>query len=225
MERTIAISDIHGCNKTFRKLLFEILEVSKKDRIILLGDYIDRGPGSKEVLDLISGLSGDGFDITALKGNHEQMMLDAIDDPVFESLWILNGGDTTLRSLGVMSASDIPLHYQEFLTSMPYFASEGQYLFVHASFNDSREDPLIFDESMIWECREVHEGSFFKGKTVIHGHRPKTKEQTLAMINEKRGTIAIDNGCVYSHNPSLGFLSALEVNTMKLYSVKNIDKI
>jgi len=80
MGRIFAISDIHGCYKPFYELVVNTLKLRKSDRLILLGDYIDRGDQSKEVIDFIIDLSKEGFDITPLAGNHEVMLCDAYND-------------------------------------------------------------------------------------------------------------------------------------------------
>jgi serine/threonine protein phosphatase 1 len=75
---------------------------------------------------------------------------------------------------------------------------------------------------MMWECRLQYDNPVFKGKTIIHGHRPKTLEYVKKQINEKSKVIPIDTGCVYENETGYGNLSALEVNSMTLISVKNI---
>ena len=75
--RRIVIGDIHGCVKTLHKLLFHILNIQKEDDIYFLGDYIDRGPSIKDVIDLILMLKEQDFKIYTLMGNHEKMLLDA----------------------------------------------------------------------------------------------------------------------------------------------------
>jgi serine/threonine protein phosphatase 1 len=86
MPRVFIIGDIHGCNKTFRKLVLEKISIRKTDKIYCLGDYIDRGPDSKGVIDFIIQLRKDGFNIHTLRGNHEQLLLESeIDEPAKEN--------------------------------------------------------------------------------------------------------------------------------------------
>ncbi len=92
MERIFAIGDIHGCRKTFEKLLKDKIQLTKEDEIYCIGDYIDRGDDSKGVIDLIINLRTDGYKIKILRGNHEQMMLEAATDKKALSLWLDNGG-------------------------------------------------------------------------------------------------------------------------------------
>ncbi len=79
-QRLIAIGDIHGCIDPFCELVEKKIRIRKEDRIILLGDYIDRGSHSREVIDYILDLRAQGYDIIALTGNHESMMLDSIQE-------------------------------------------------------------------------------------------------------------------------------------------------
>ncbi len=96
MDRLFAISDIHGCYKPFYELVVNVIKLTKSDRLILLGDYIDRGEQSKEVVDFIIDLFNKGFNITALKGNHEVMLMDSYNDPDLLPLWFMNSGMSTM---------------------------------------------------------------------------------------------------------------------------------
>ena len=107
MSKTYAISDIHGCSQTFTELLNKI-SFSTNDTLYLLGDYIDRGPGSIQTIDKIIQLQSSGYNIKCLRGNHEQMMLNSIHRPEESTLWEKNGGDKVLDELGIYSASQIP---------------------------------------------------------------------------------------------------------------------
>ena len=75
--------------------------------------------------------------------------------------------------------------------------------------------------TMIWETRSGYNNPAFKGKTIIHGHRPKTIDYVKSLIEAKSSVIPIDTGCVYSKESGLGFLSALDVSSMKLVTLSN----
>ncbi len=96
MNRLFAIGDIHGCFKPFYELVVNVIDLKKEDRLILLGDYIDRGFQSKEVIDFIIDLKASGFDVTPLMGNHEAMLLEAYADNGLLYHWYMNSGETTL---------------------------------------------------------------------------------------------------------------------------------
>jgi serine/threonine protein phosphatase 1 len=221
MSRLIAIGDIHGCFTTFYELVVRTIDLKKSDRLILLGDYIDRGEQSREVVDFIIDLVEKGFDITPLTGNHEMMLIDAYRDPGMLPLWYMNSGMTTLLSFGIMDIRDMPGHYIEFFSGLEYFKAVGNFLFVHAGFNDYAEDPFSDKYYMVWECRPSYDNPRLVGKTIIHGHRRKFVESVQELIREKSKVIPIDTGCVYEKELGYGFLSALEVNTMNLISIPN----
>jgi len=221
MGKLYAISDIHGCYDTFYNLIVNTICLQKSDRMILLGDYIDRGDKSREVIDLIIDLDEKGYDVTPLLGNHESMMLDAFNDSRTLPLWLYNSGIDTLLSFGISDLSNIGKRYLDFFLNLRYYESAGDFIFVHAGFNDESPDPFNDHYAMIWQTRSSYANRVFTGKTIIHGHRPKTPDFVNRLIKEKSGVIPIDTGCVYSMEAGLGFLSALEVNSMQLISVSN----
>jgi serine/threonine protein phosphatase 1 len=221
MRRLFAISDIHGCYDTFYHLVTDQIKLRKSDRLILLGDYIDRGDKSREVIDFILDLIDSGFDVTALTGNHEVMLADAFRDTGMLPLWFMNSGTDTLASFKISDLSEMESRYIDFFMNLSYFVREGNFIFVHAGFNDKSPDPFEDYYGMIWESRTEYKNPVFRGTTIIHGHRPKTPEYVKKMINEQSSVIPIDTGCVYDRESGYGYLSALEVYSMQLISVSN----
>ena len=219
MGRLFAISDIHGCYKPFYELVINTIKLEKNDQLILLGDYIDRGDQSKEVIDFIIGLSKEGFDITPLKGNHEVMLCDAYFDQDSLPLWLMNNGMSTLISFGIEDIRELDNHYLEFFTNLEYYKILGDFIFVHAGFNNYAINPFLDKNSMIWESSLSYDNSLLSGKTIIHGHRPKTLSYVKRLIGEKSKVIPIDTGCVYDKVEGYGNLSALEIQSMTLFSV------
>jgi serine/threonine protein phosphatase 1 len=221
MPRQFAISDIHGCFKPFYELVVNVIELKKEDKLILLGDYIDRGEQSREVIDFIMDLILKGFDVTPLKGNHEEMLCDAYEDIEMLPLWLMNSGITTLASFGIRDIRELDNRYLEFFKNLVYFKALSSFLFVHAGFNDDAIDPFLDTHYMVWECRFSYENSALWGKTIIHGHRPKTIPYIKKLIDEKSKVIPVDTGCVYEEEFGFGNLSAIEFNSMTLFSVPN----
>lgn len=221
MERLFAISDIHGCFKPFYELVVNEIKLQKTDQLMLLGDYIDRGDQSKEVIDFIIDLQKEGFKITALTGNHELMLLNSYDDPSILPLWMMNNGMSTLQSFGINDIRDLDRRYIEFFKKLGYYSIFGDIIFVHAGFNDLAEDPFLDGYTMVWESRISYQNPALTGKTIIHGHRPKTIQYIQRAISGHAQVIPIDTGCVYGRESGLGLLSALEVKTMVLTSVPN----
>jgi serine/threonine protein phosphatase 1 len=221
MSRLFAISDIHGCFRPFYELVVKRIDLKKSDELILLGDYIDRGSQSREVIDFIIDLERKGFNVTPLAGNHELMLLEAYKDPGMLPLWFMNSGETTLMSFGIRDIKDLDQTYMKFIEGLEYYTAAGSYMFVHAGFNDYAKDPFSEKYDMVWECRPAYGNPVFLGKTIIHGHRPKTIEYVKRILSGKPSVIPIDTGCVYEKELGYGNLSALEVNEMVLYSVSD----
>lgn len=221
MGRLFAISDIHGCFDAFHSLVIRHIGLTKSDRLILLGDYIDRGEKSKDVIDFIIDLMNTGFEITPLTGNHEAMLLDAWSNRDMLPLWLLNDGMSTMYSFGTNDINYIEKKYIDFFHNLNYYEKVGNFLFVHAGFNDFAPDPFSDIHDMIWECRTFYNNPELRTKTIIHGHRPKRPEIIKKLISENSKVIPIDTGCVYEKEQGYGFLTALDVGAMKLISVEN----
>lgn len=221
MGRLFAISDIHGCFKPFYELIVNCIKLKKTDQLILLGDYIDRGDQSKEVIDFIIDLKNSGFNITPLTGNHEVMLLDSFYNPEILPLWLMNSGMSTLNSFEIQNIMEIDSLYLNFFSSLEFYKIIENIVFVHAGFNDFAINPFADKQSMVWECRTSYQNPALSGKTVIHGHRPKTISHVKKLISEKSNVIPIDTGCVYGKEMGYGRLSALELNNMELFSVTN----
>ena len=111
--------------------------------------------------------------------------------------------------------------YLDFFSGLKFYESIGNFLFVHAGFNDLDPDPFSDTYYMVWESSLAYKNPVLQGKTIVHGHRPKTLEYVEQQIRDRSNVIPIDTGCVYGLELGYGYLSALEVNQMKLYSVLN----
>lgn len=224
--RKIAISDIHGCIKSFKALLYKIGH-SKKDELYLLGDFIDRGPDSKGVIDYIWQLQIEGHFVHCLRGNHEQMLLDSFNDTYDLQLWQSHGGIDTMRSFEVKSVDEIPQNYLEWFDALPYFVEIDDYILVHAGLNFNLPNPLDGIQSMIW-IRNWYDNikkDWLGNRTIVHGHVPTSASsirENLSEIEEK-STMIIDGGCVYDVQ-ELGYLFAFDLEKKQLYAQKNVDE-
>jgi serine/threonine protein phosphatase 1 len=229
--RRFVIGDVHGCIRTFQFLVEQVLKLDSADTLFLLGDTIDRGPGSKEVIDYILELS-DHLTVRPVLGNHEFMMLHSLADEDMFRRWILNGCAPTLISFGVDpskvqdldSVSLIPSAYFDFLWRWPLYEETDDFFFVHAGLDDSGKDPLKEVTTLLWTRNEDAPQDILKGRKLIHGHTPVP----LSVIRDRildPGTkvLNLDGGCVYNRYPDLGYLVALDLDQMQMYSVKNRD--
>lgn len=219
-QRVFAIGDIHGCFDSLKELVEEKIKLTTSDRVILLGDYIDRGSKSRQVIDYMMALKEKGFQLVALRGNHEQMLLDAYEDESLVPLCLMNGGKETLKSFGISSYQQLDTAYLDFFNSLPLFYAFDHYLFVHAGFNDLIEDPFEDTYHMIWKSRDQYFHPLLKDKTIIHGHQVIPHAFCDQRIQNKEQVIDIDTGCVFSQYSDYGRLTALEITSQSIFSVK-----
>ena len=222
-----AISDIHGCAKTFRYLVEQRLKLQTTDQLYLLGDYIDRGPDSKGVIDFILELRDAGFAITTLMGNHEQMMLQSLDEPEHAiQNWLFNGGIATLKSFNTRLPSQIPDKYRAFLNQLELYKQLDDYLLVHAGFNFKAPNPFQDYEAMLWIRHYEPDEKYTKGRRIIHGHTPIVASKILADCQPPQpAVIDIDGGCVFTHKAMYGKLVALNLDTFEVTMEDNRDML
>ena len=200
MSRNLVISDIHSCLKTFQYLLEESIFLTKEDKLYLLGDYIDRGPDSKGVIDHIISLTRNGYQVYPIKGNHEQLLLDSYNErPFAEQTWLRNGGAITLESFHVSQAKKIPFEYISFFSSLRNYIELENFILVHAGFNFEINNPFDDRESMLWIREYKVEPSKINYKILVQGHTPTSLENIKKSITDRKNTyrIFLDNGCVY----------------------------
>src|SRR5690242_5706348 len=208
MGRTFAIGDIHGCAKTAKKLLLDELKITKED-----------------VIDFILQLKNENYNINPLRGNHEQLFMDSDKSFTDFQNWIANGGVATLESFEISRYAELEDVYKNFFNETKfYFETEG-FVFVHAGFDFSNPNFLEDTDSMLWIRNMKVDKKKIGNRIIVHGHTPTPLEKVkknLLSVNEK-GSLNIDTGCVLKDYNGLGYLTGLEVGTMKLYEVKNID--
>jgi serine/threonine protein phosphatase 1 len=221
MARRFVIPDIHGCSETFSSLLRDVINLRRGDTLYLLGDMIDRGPGSKRVIDAIMRLRRDGFAINAIRGNHEEMLLRSHSSASDFDEWMMNGGRLTLASFNATGIQEIPYNYRNFLLTLPYYIVLENFILVHSCLNFDAPDPFADIEAMLWERSCTVQPELIGGRRVISGHTPVSRETLFRSINTER--IMLDNGCVYRGRPGYGCLAALDIDTMEVYFKENID--
>lgn len=224
--RQIAISDIHGCNLTFGNLLDQIA-FSTSDELYILGDLIDRGPDSKGVFDRVFQMQEAGYSIKCLRGNHEQMCLDALagEEEKVER-WAINGGLQTMRSFEAVEPSEIPAQYLDFMADLPYCFELEDYVLVHAGLNLKRHFPTMDPHAMMWtrgwyqEFEDNRAEQWLDDRLVVHGHTPIPNHKTSNMLQnlDQLPVVNIDNGCVFAGRKlGVGFLCAFDLTHQQLY--------
>lgn len=218
--RLLAIGDIHGCLRAFDALLAAVAP-EPDDQLIALGDYVDRGPNSRGVLDRLIALQATGR-LTALRGNHDIMMLAArqLTDPI----WIACGGVSTLVSYGVSEEqiegaldgdgdvrqllSAVPANHWRFLEEdcVPWYETE-KHIFVHACADaelplHQQSEDMLYWQKLIEPCSHV------SGKTLICGHTRQKSGWPLDLGT----TICIDTN-IYDG----GWLTCLDVHSGRIW--------
>lgn len=231
LNRRIVIGDIHGCQRTLKKLIESKIKPEKDDSIYFVGDYIDRGPRSREVLDYLLNLK-EKFNIFPVKGNHEDLFVKAFSDDNYVPAWFQNGAAETLLSFDVPESKlndyealrYIPEEYIHFLSGLPYYYDLKDYIIVHAGLNLTAPDFFGDTHAMLWS-REIKGINLLnEGTCIIHGHTPMpiiTIKPNLA--RKETRNLNIDAGCVYKDLPGYGMLAALDMDSRKLYVQENID--
>jgi serine/threonine protein phosphatase 1 len=194
---TYAIGDVHGCFDKLVRLLgrCRLHCAARAMRLVFIGDYIDRGPHSRRVVELVIDTQHAAPDrVVCLRGNHEAMALAAAaEGGEMEGLWLINGAAATLRSYGVTQAADLPAEHLEWFGSLPLAHDDGLRYFVHAGV-----DPRVplaeqseHDQLWIREPFLQHQGAY--GRLIVHGHTPLQVGRADLQANR----LNIDTGAVF----------------------------
>lgn len=180
-----AIADLHGRFDLLKKAHLAAVEHANGEdmKFITLGDYIDRGPDSKKIIDYFYSYAYP--DMINLQGNHEAMMVESITKPLMPSWWVGNGGDTTLQSYGwggepysVYAYDVVPKEHINWIKELPLYYETEKQVFVHAGIPD---DKLSLEKQtklegyhgeikMQWMLYNPTDMGGYQGKHVVHGH-------------------------------------------------------
>ncbi len=206
--RLIAIGDLHGCRVAFEAILGKIAP-QPDDTIVTLGDYVDRGPDSRGVLDLLLQLRT-VCRLVPLLGNHDEIFMSVCEgeDDLLDD-WLCFGGDATLASYQTSNLSKIPPAHLEFLGGCTLLFETERHFFTHGSYDPQvpldSQNPRI----MLWgKMRPDPPGPHFSGKTAIVGHTAQRDGRILDL-----GHLKCIDTCCYGD----GFLTALDVETGRVW--------
>lgn len=210
-----AVGDIHGRADLLARM-FDRLERDVRPTgdaspiVVFLGDYVDRGPDSAEVIDLLLTGRPEGFERRFLKGNHEAAMLSFLEDPVANRGWLSHGGLETLASYnvhplpslgasaeevaeaGASLRSRLPDQHRSFLEALERFVVLGDYCFAHAGVDPARKLEAQLDADLFWIRGRFLEDRRRLPYKVVHGHTPVTAPYQ----DERR--IGLDTGAYFS---------------------------
>jgi serine/threonine protein phosphatase 1 len=171
MSQTYVIPDIHGRYDLLCEGLAEIAVHSKGKAsvVVTIGDYVDKGPDSKAVVDrLLSGV-GEGFGLVALKGNHDALMVDALRDPSKMATWIAKGGDAALASYGGDPAV-VPQAHIDWLDGLRLTHVDAYRLYVHAGVDPEIPLGRQGEATLLWKRYPKGFSGGFGKLHVVHGH-------------------------------------------------------
>jgi serine/threonine protein phosphatase 1 len=206
--RTIAIGDIHGCSRALAALV-RALAPTSNDLLVVLGDYIDRGPDSCGVVEMLIDL-GRRCRLAPLLGNHEEVLLGvrACRLPIHWSLGL--GGSHTLKSYGAgLDFSRIPEQHIRFMDESLDYVETATHIFLHANYDPDLPIPEQPLATTRWNSlRETIPGPHRSGKTVIVGHTAQEGGEILDLGHIK----CIDTFCYGG-----GWLTALDVHTSEVW--------
>lgn len=231
MKNRWVIPDVHGHLATLKSMVEDRIALTKDDSLYFLGDYIDRGPDSKGVIDYIINLQESGYDVNYIRGNHEDYCIRAWEDdqkrflfrsPI-EKDWRKNGGNRTLESFGAKRPRDISKFYIDWMKGAKYFIELEDYILVHAGMNFKIDNPYEDTRSMMWIRDFRVDKNKIAGKKIIHGHVPV--EMTLIDLfrNNNYDFISLDNGIYYANKDGFGNLLAFNIDTKEIIIQHNID--
>jgi serine/threonine protein phosphatase 1 len=212
--RVYAVGDIHGradlLAEIHRRIGADAAAAGASRKVVVyIGDYVDRGFESREVIDLLLDEPLAGFEAVHLKGNHEEILLRFLDDTSVGALWLFNGGDKTLYSYGVEVPAGfpdegwfataqsefrqkLPPAHLEFLRSLRLSHMEGDYLLVHAGIRPGVPFEEQSEHDRLWIREGFLDSAADFGKIVVHGHTITPEPELLA------NRIGIDTGAYRS---------------------------
>lgn len=206
------IGDVHGCADELDALLAK-LPLTKQSAVVMVGDYVDRGPASRRVLDTLLELRS-RVALYPLLGNHEALLLDFIHDPtpLNSARFIYNGGGATLQSYADRPGDYyFPQAHLELLRSLRLAYQTPTHVFVHAGLPEVPLDQLteeLHRETMLWVRSLFHRSTFSWGKVVVHGH------SRVRRVDWQPRRINVDTGCVYDN-----LLSAIHLPSGEVFEV------
>jgi serine/threonine protein phosphatase 1 len=198
-----AVGDVHGRLDTLEPLLRDIGQdvltspPTERPMLIFLGDYVDRGPESRQVVDLILRMqANDAFETVALKGNHEEALLQFLDEPTFGATWMEHGGGPTLVSYGVQPPATrtdaeawqrvrdafdkaLPSAHRQFFGALRLMETVGDYAFVHAGVRPGVPLEQQAERDLLWIRHEFLQDRGPFGKVIVHGHTPAEEPQLM----------------------------------------------
>jgi serine/threonine protein phosphatase 1 len=201
-ELTYAIADLHGSFDLLQLALSAARQHASlcgRRTIVFLGDYIDRGPQSREIIETLIAGPPEGWLWRILKGNHEDMMVGAFKGNIDIALWLDNGGDATLASYGIDGArsslkTDVLATHLAWLDRLPLLHVDRHRLFVHAGVDRALPLDRQLPRTLLWTRDDPP--TAYDGRHVVHGHIPHIRGPVLGPGRTNLDTLAWRTGRV-----------------------------
>lgn len=208
MQNTYVFGDIHGRYRQLKRIVESLDYNPRRDRIIFVGDLIDRGEDAPGVVSYVIELQAQNPRVVALRGNHEQMLLDLLDEG--DPLWLIpeNGGIMTMNQYGCEineETSTISLHipqeHLDFFRRMPFFYEDDKALYVHAGIVPGKHPSECEPDVLIW-TRDLKFFKLYRGKPCFFGHTPtrylpQDGVRQPGEIYVCGSAIGLDTGCTF----------------------------
>ncbi|MBN2578043.1 MAG: serine/threonine protein phosphatase [Pirellulales bacterium] len=206
--RLIAVGDVHGCLPALTAVL-EAVGPQPDDTLVFLGDYVDRGPDSRGVLETMLRLS-QACRLVPLLGNHDELFMKVCAGANdLRANWLIFGGEATLASYGNSQPEHVPQEHLRFIRNCRMYYETDDYLFVHGSYHPELPMAQQSPRLMIWgKIRPEPPGPHRSGKTVIVGHTAQREGNVLDL-----GHLKCIDTCCYGD----GYLTAFEPDTGRIW--------
>src|SRR4051794_8660667 len=174
MSRTYVVADLHGRCDLLRLAIDRIAEHSggRTGKIVTLGDYVDRGPNSRQTIEFLMNWSSPELRLVALKGNHEAMLWQCCRNLSEMSWWLSNGGDRTLLSfdLPVSAESVVPKAYLDWIEKLPLLHIDKHRVYVHAGVDPAVQLDQQNEQTLLWKRYPENFSKGWGSRHVVHGH-------------------------------------------------------
>lgn len=198
--RTLVIGDIHGCLKALETLV-DFVSPNEGDTIITLGDYVDRGPDSKGVIDYLNKLRK-SHQLVTLKGNHESMMENARDSEQELYFWLVNGGEATLESFQVAHLDDIDPSYWKFMEDCSLYYESENHIMAHAGLEPELPLNKQPEECLLWK-RIFDTEPHISDKILVCGNTSQRNGKPLVLDHAV---------CIDTFPAGTGWLTCLDID-------------
>ena len=217
--RRLVVGDVHGCYHTLLALLNQA-GYQQGDTLILVGDLVNRGPNSHLVLDWVLEKLAEGHRIYPLRGNHEEMLLEANLAGTRRLATVARQND----SAGLLNKrGELRKRYRKFMTMLPFYYTTGKWVIVHAGINFFASHPYLDFKSMT-TIRDFWVPPVLP-RRIVHGHNPKPLRQIQERVAQQHPVICLENACMPGlRGAAFGNLILFDLESQELFVQLNIDR-